>query len=61
MKWQPAPLFLPGESHGQKSLVSPSPWGFRELDMIEQLTLTWESDLNEPYNAWKIYFTVCNT
>ena len=26
---QPTPVFLPGESHGQKSLVGYSPWGFR--------------------------------
>ena len=26
-KWQPTPLFLPGESHGQRSLVCHSPWG----------------------------------
>ena len=25
-KWQPTPVFLPGKSHGQKSLVSYSPW-----------------------------------
>ena len=23
--WQPTPVFLPGESHGQRSLVGPSP------------------------------------
>ena len=28
-KWQPIPLFLPGESHGQRSLVGYSPWGHR--------------------------------
>ena len=26
-KWQPTPVFLPGKSHGQKSLVGCSPWG----------------------------------
>ena len=26
-KWQPTPVFLPGESHGQRSLVGCSPWG----------------------------------
>ena len=26
MKWQPAPIFLPGESHGQRSLAGYSPW-----------------------------------
>ena len=25
-KWQPTPVFLPGESHGQRSLVGYSPW-----------------------------------
>ena len=28
---------LPGESHGQRSLVGYSPWGRKELDMTEQL------------------------
>ena len=30
--WKPIPAFLPGESHGQKSLVSYSPSGRKELD-----------------------------
>ena len=34
-KWQPTPKFLPGESHGQRSLVGYSPWGCRESDMTE--------------------------
>ena len=33
-------LFLPGESHGQRSLAGYSPWGCRELDTAERLTLT---------------------
>ena len=32
--WQPTPLFLPGESPGQRSLAGYSPWGCKELDMI---------------------------
>ena len=32
-KWQPAPVFLPRESHGQRSLVGYSPGGHRESDM----------------------------
>ena len=28
-KWQPTPVFLPGESHRQRSLVGYSPWGHR--------------------------------
>ena len=30
--WQPTPVFLPGESHGQRSLVGYSPQGCKELD-----------------------------
>ena len=26
-QWQPTPVFLPGESHGQRSLADYSPWG----------------------------------
>ena len=33
--WQPTPVFLPGESHGQRSLAGYSPWGHRESDMTE--------------------------
>ena len=36
-KWQPIPVFLPGKSHGQRSLVGYSPWGHEELDTTEQL------------------------
>ena len=33
--WQPTPVFLPGESHRQRSLVGTSPWGCQESDMTE--------------------------
>ena len=33
-KWQPTLAFLPGESHGQRSLAGCSPRGRKELDMI---------------------------
>jgi len=33
--WQPIPVFLPGESHAQRSLVGCSPWGHEELDKTE--------------------------
>ena len=32
---QPTPVFLPGESHGQRSLVGYSPWGCKESDTRE--------------------------
>ena len=33
--WQPTRAFLPGESHGQRSLVGYSPWGCKKLDTTE--------------------------
>ena len=36
-KWQPTPVFLPGESHGRRSLVGYSPRGRKESDTTEQL------------------------
>ena len=35
-----APVFLPGEFHGQRNLVGYSPWRFKESDTTEQLTLS---------------------
>ena len=34
-KWQPTPVFLPGRSHGQRSLPGYSPWGHKESDTTE--------------------------
>ena len=36
-KWQPTPVFLPGESHGWRSLVGYHPWGRTESDTTEGL------------------------
>ena len=35
-KWQPTPVFLPGESHGQRRLT----WGHKQLDTNEQIAHT---------------------
>ena len=35
-QWHPTPVFLPGESHGRRSLVGRSPWGCRESDTTER-------------------------
>ena len=35
-KWQPTPVFLPGKSHGWRSLVGYSPWGCKESDTTER-------------------------
>ena len=54
-KWQPTPIFLPGESHRQRSLVGYSPWGCKESDTTEWLTHThnpiwmWELDCEESW------------
>ena len=37
LRYFPTPVFLPGKSHGQRSLVGCSPWGCEESDTIEQL------------------------
>ena len=61
-KWQPTPVFLPGEFHGQRSLVGYSPWGCKESDTTEQThareikyTLTTQSG-----NSTLVYLTKRN-
>ena len=34
-KWQPTPVFLPGEFHRQRSLAGYNPWGCTELDQTK--------------------------
>ena len=36
-QWQPTPVFLPGESHGKRSLAGYSLWGCKESDITERL------------------------
>ena len=38
-KWQPTPIFLPGESRGQRSLAGYSPRSHKESDMTEATSL----------------------
>ena len=40
-EWQPIPVFLPGEFHGQRSLVGCSPWGHKGSDRTERLTFSY--------------------
>ena len=54
--WQPTPVYLPGESHGQKSLAGYRPWDLKESDTTEMSTHT--QDLESPYYK-KSYF--CNS
>ena len=39
-KWQPTPVFLPGESHGWRGLVGCGLWDCKESDTTKQLTHT---------------------
>ena len=45
MEWQLTPVFLLGEFHGQRGLVSRSSWGSKELDVTEKLTLSLSTSL----------------
>ena len=44
----PLPVFLPGESHGQRSLAGYSPWGRQESDTTERLHFHLQRGLNAP-------------
>ena len=35
-KWQPTPIFLPGKSHGQRSLAGNTPWGCKQQTMTQR-------------------------
>ena len=39
-KWQPTPVFLLGESHGQRSLTGYSTWGFKSRTQLSDYTTT---------------------
>ena len=55
-KWQPTPVFLPGESHGQRSLVGCSPWGCKEMDTrLSDFTFTFAVNFEFMGNLF-IYF-----
>ena len=38
-EWQPTPTVLPRKFHGQRNLAGYSPWGYKESDTTERLTL----------------------
>ena len=50
-KWQPTPVFLPGKSRGQRSLVGYSSWGCKESDTTEQLN--WTEDITPTLRGGK--------
>ena len=52
--WPPSPVFLPGESHGQRSQAGYCPKGRKELDMTEGLST---HTLHCPQPPWPLSFT----
>ena len=54
-KWQPTPVFLPGESHGQRSLVGCSTWGCKESDMTERLHFHFHFQVTQQRGLMEIF------
>ena len=62
---EPTPVFLPGKSHGWRSLVGYSPWGCKELDTAEQLHflyfhIRWPNDWRfgtSPFNEYSRFIS----
>ena len=50
-EWQPTPVFFPGEFHGHRILVVYSPWGHKESDRTEQLTLSFPGSSDSKESA----------
>jgi len=51
-KWQPTPAFLPGKSHGQRSLVGYSPWGRKRV----RHDLATKHEVVDQGIVWKVSF-----
>ena len=54
--WQPTPVFLPGESRGQRSLVGYSPWGRKELDITKRLRTAHNTGASRSSNNYSYVF-----
>ena len=61
-KWQPSPVFLPGESHGQRRLVGYSLRGRKDLDTTEQLTLFFlnftKGTCQALFQGWRVFLMI---
>ena len=53
-KWQPTRAFLPGKSHGQRSLAGYSPWGCKRVrcDWVTKQPQVYESMFSPCYGMW---------
>ena len=59
-KWQPIPVFLPGESHGQRSLVGYSPWGHTESDTTKASLLSTATEQKKHKTTGANVFSMMN-
>ena len=58
--WQPTPVFLPGESHGQRSLEGYPAWGLNEWDTEATVGLTQQRQIKGwlvPSSGWNFSTT----
>ena len=51
-KWQSTPVFLPGKSHGWRSLVGYRPWGHKELDTTGWLHFHFSTSYSSLYKLY---------
>ena len=64
-EWQPTPVFLPGEFHGQRALIGYSPLGHKELDttghactcLVKILLVDTMAGIWMSYQGTVLYFT----
>ena len=57
-KWQPAPVFMPGKPHGQRSLVDCSPWSCKIVGH-DWVTKQWQNNGNKSVNLIYASRIVC--
>ena len=54
-RWQPIPVSLSGKSHGQWNLVGYSPWGCKELDVNEWLSMQTCLSLQNCFRCFAVF------
>ena len=59
-EWLPTPVFLAGESHGQRSLVGYTPWGGKESNRTERLTFSlYLLSFHEQFCTHEFWICIC--
>ena len=61
-KWQSTPVFLPGKSHGQRSLVVCSPWGCKRIqhDLVTKEQPPFSAPFTEETVLYHYIFLTCH-